>query len=124
MSSRLRFERMPEKYEAPARKLLDDAFRSLRTVLDGGWQWRDQVRGVVDTTIDTDALPVGIEVRGVLSRPTSVQLLGAVEKRSTTGKVISGGSITWEWRGGVLLIHSVDALAATTRYDATFAVME
>jgi hypothetical protein len=121
--SRLRFDPMPETYER-GRRVLDESLRVLREVLDGGWRWREQVRGVIDTVIDTDVLPVAVDVPGVKSAPLSVQLLRATVQRTTTGQVLSALPVTWEWREGRLLIHSVDGLAASTRYDATLAVTE
>ncbi len=121
--SRLKLEKMPETYEGGARKLIDDAFRSLRTVLERGFRWREQVAGVVETVIDTSELPVSVEVPNI-SRPIAVLLLGAIVQRSENGHVISGGEVTWEWRGGALLIHDVSGLAVTTRYNCVLAVME
>lgn len=123
MTSRLRFDLLPEKYDA-ARKVVDESFRVLREVLDGGFRWREQVRGVVDTVIDTGVLPVQIDVPAVKTAPLSVLCLRAIPQRSASGQVISGAAVTWEWRSGTLLVHSVDGLAATTRYDVTLAVME
>ncbi|UJR78930.1 hypothetical protein [Sandaracinus amylolyticus] len=121
--SRLRFDPMPEKYER-ARKVVDESFRSLREVLDRGFRWREQVGGVVDTVIDTDQLPVLIDVPGVKTKPLAVFLLRAVPQRTSDGKVITSPAVQWEWRSGALLVHSVDGLAASTRYNATIAVME
>ncbi|UJR87243.1 MULTISPECIES: hypothetical protein [Sandaracinus] len=41
--TRLRFDLLPEKYDR-ARKVVDESFRVVREVLDGGWRWREQVR--------------------------------------------------------------------------------
>lgn len=121
--SRLRFDLLPAEY-ADARKVVDESFRVLREVLDGGWRWREQVRGVVDTVIDTAVLPVSIDVPGVKTSPLSVTLLRAVELRTASGQAISGSAVTWEWRNGALLVHSIDGLSASTRYAATLAVTE
>jgi hypothetical protein len=123
MSGRLRFEDMPETWEL-ARKVLDEALRSLREVLERGFRWREQVAGVVDTTIDTAALPLSLDVPRIKVAPLAVMLLSAIEQRSQTGERISGGVVEWEWRGGRLVIHDVSGLTASTRYNATFAVME
>lgn len=121
--SRLRFDMLPEEY-ASARKVLDESFRVIREVLDGGWRWREQVRGVVSTVIDTGALPVQVEVPGAKVAPLAVLCLRAIPQRSALGQVQSGGAVTWEWRSGALLVHAIDGLAASTRYDVTLAVME
>jgi hypothetical protein len=121
--SRLRFDLLPETYDR-ARRVVDESFRVIREVLDGGWRWREQVRGVVSTVIDTGELPVQVAVPAVVTSPTAVLLLSAVPQRSASGQVISSAAVTWEWRSGALLIHSIDGLAATTRYNAVLAVME
>ncbi|HVK87952.1 MAG TPA: hypothetical protein VM513_27720 [Kofleriaceae bacterium] len=121
--SRLRFDLLPDTYDR-ARKVVDESLRVVREVLDGGWRWREQVRGVVSTVIDTDVLPVQVAVPAVVTSPTAVLLLSAVPQRTATGQVISGAAVTWEWRSGALLIHSIDGLSASTRYNAVLAVME
>lgn len=121
--SRILFQLLPEKYN-DARKVVDESFRSLREVLDGGWRWREQVRAVIDTVIDTGALPVGIQAPGV-RKPLAVLLLSAAEQDAANGALtVSSASVTWEWRGGQLIIHSVAGLSANTRYNAVIAVME
>jgi hypothetical protein len=124
--SRLTFDLMPEEMPARSRRVLDAAFRSLRNVLDvaqGGVRMREQFR-CVDTVIDTGELPVSITVEGIKSPPLSVLLLRATEQRSGSGLIVSGTGVIWEWRSGALLIHTVDGLGASTRYDVTLAVME
>jgi hypothetical protein len=123
MTSRLRFDLMPDELPEKAKRVLDEAFRSIRSVLDatqGGIRMREQFT-VIDTVIDTARLPVPVKCG---ARPLGVLLVGATVQRTGTGQVISGGAVTWSWRGGGLLIHDVDGLAASTRYDATIAVME
>jgi hypothetical protein len=123
MTSRLRFDLMPDELPEKAKRILDEAFRSIRSVLDvdqGGVRMREQFR-TIDTVIDTARLPVPVKCA---TKPLGVLLVGATVQRTGTGEVISGGAVTWSWRGGGLLIHDVDGLAAATRYDATIAVME
>lgn len=73
--------------------------------------------------IDTAALPVSITLPAGL-RPRGLRLMRAVIQ-SGDETVISGGAITWDARGaGVVTVHSLDALAASTRYDAVLAVEE
>lgn len=121
--SRLRFDLLPDTYDR-AKKVVDESFRVIREVLDGGWRWREQVRGVVTTVVDTAQLPVQVAVPAVVTSPTAVLLLSAVPQRSASGQVISSAAVTWEWRSGALLIHSIDGLAGATRYNAVLAVME
>lgn len=72
--------------------------------------------------IDTGALPVTIALPANV-RPRGLRLLRAVVQDGET--VISGGAITWDARAaGVVRVHSLGALAASTRYDATIAVEE
>lgn len=106
-----------------ARVRLAETVDDLVAVLTGGWRTRDQsgvqVRDIViDTAVTTDVQCSS------KSPPLAVELLRAVVVAGTTGQVISGGSVTWEWRSGLLRIHSCSALAATTRYNATILVRE
>jgi hypothetical protein len=121
--SRLVFDEMPETWPL-ARERVDAALRSLRAVLDRGFRAREQYSAVVDTVIDTDALPMPIEVPGLRSTPLSVMVLRATAQRTADGMVITTPAVTWTWRGGRVVIHAVGTLAAATRYDATIAVME
>ena len=121
--SRLVFEQMPPTWEK-ARERVDTALRSLRAVLDRGFRAREQFTSVIDAVIDTDALPLPIEVPGLLASPLSVLVLRATAQRTTDGMVITTPAVTWTWRGGRVVIHAVGTLAAATRYDATIAVME
>jgi hypothetical protein len=110
-------------WDAVARDL-DGYLRDLRTVLNGGLRLREQMRVVVDVVIDTAALPASIDVPIGL-RPVGVVLVRAVEQGTADGQVITGGAVTWDAQGaGSLRIHAVDALAASTRYDAVIAVVE
>lgn len=122
MPSRLDFDIMPQELPAKSRRVLDAAFRSLRSILDNGIRMREQFR-CVDAVIDTARLPVSVAV-DTTAPPLSVSLLRAVVQRSTSGAVISHARVTWEWRSGAVLIHAIDGLAASTRYDVTLAVME
>jgi hypothetical protein len=117
---RLRYDQIPVDF-AKARSIISDALTDLVSVLDGGWRWREQSR-VIDTTIDTGALPVSVTVPGLSSPPESAILLSAQNVAVADGRIISGGSITWEWRGGAILIHAASGLAAATRYRATIAL--
>jgi hypothetical protein len=128
--SRLTFDPIPEgndpKWSERLKRVLEASFSSIRTVLDsaqGGIRMREQFR-CIDTVVDMSGLPVSITVEGLKSPPLAVLLLGAAVQRTGTGQVISGGAVTWEWRSGAVLVHAIDGLAASTRYDATFAVME
>jgi hypothetical protein len=121
--SRLVFDEMPDTWPL-ARERVDAALRSLRAVLDRGFRAREQYSAVVDTVIDTDALPMPIEVPGLRSTPLSVMVLRATAQRTADGMVITTPAVTWTWRGGRVVIHAVGTLAAATRYDATIAVME
>lgn len=128
MTSRLDFDLVPQG-DVPdrTRRVLDRAFRSIRNVLDaahGGVKLREQFAGVVDVVIDTARYPIPVTIPGVKAPPLGVLLLRAIVQRGGTGRAFSGNAIDWEWRGGGLLIHSVTGLAASTRYDATLAVME
>ena len=110
-------------WDSVAREL-DSWARDVRAVLNGGLRLREQVRVVVDVVIDTSVLPVSIEVPAGI-RPIGVALVRAVEQGTADGQVISGGAVTWDAQGvGSLRIHAVDALAASTRYDATIVVVE
>jgi hypothetical protein len=120
---RLRDLRILGTFEAVARDL-DGYLREVREILNGGLRLRDQVRVVRDVVIDTAVLPVSIEVPAGL-RPIGVVLVRAVEQGTADGQVISGGAVTWDAQGiGSIRIHVVDALAASTRYDAVIAVVE
>lgn len=79
---------------------------------------------VKSIVIDTDALPLIVNLpRG--GRPQGVQLVRAVEKGSTDGLVISGGSIEWDAQAsGGIRLHALSALAASTRYNAVISVTE
>lgn len=120
--SRLRFEIIPEDF-SKARRALDEAFRSLREVLDRGFRAREQFPCVLDTVIDAGELPTTYSVPGITQAPTAVLLLRATAQGGASGQFVSGGSVTWEWRGGRLLLVDVDALASG-RWDATLAVVE
>jgi hypothetical protein len=128
--SRLTFDPIPEgndaKWVERLRRVLEASFGSIRTVLDaaqGGIRMREQFR-CIDTVIDMAALPVSVAVEGLKAPPLAVLVLRATEQRSSTGYVFTGIGVQWEWRGGAVLVHAIDGLAASTRYDATFAVME
>lgn len=98
-----------------------NAFASdVQGILSGkDYATRDQMTGmVVDLVIDT-AVTQDVKLP---SRPLSVELLSAVETGDNSGVTISGGSVTWEWRGGNLRLRSFSALAAATRYNATILV--
>jgi hypothetical protein len=121
--SRLIFDLMPEEMPQKSRRVLDAAFRSIRNVLDVGIRMREQFR-CVDAVIDTAAFPTSIRVPGLRTAPLGVLLLRATEQRSSSGHVISSAGVLWEWRGGALLIQSIDILSSATRYDVTLAVLE
>lgn len=74
--------------------------------------------------IDTAALPVTVTLpHGVT--PRGLRLTSATVQSSGDGVVLSGGAIAWDAQGaGVVRIHSIDALASSTRYDAVIAVEE
>lgn len=79
-----------------------------------------RVRSVV---IDTGDLPMTVELpRG--GRPMGVQLVRAVEQGSADERVLSGGSVEWDAVPSGVRLHSLAALAATTRYDAVISVTE
>lgn len=126
--SRLSFDVMPEEMPERSRRVLDASFRTLRNVLDaaqGGVLLREQFAGIVDVVIDTAALPVTVKVPRRMTRPPlGVRLIGATVQRTSTGRVLSGLPVEWEWRAGAVVIHSISGLAATTRYDAVIALEE
>lgn len=99
---------------APLRDLVD-ALRGVRV--------RDQVRIVVDTVVDTAAMPLELALPGDAT-PLGIVLVRAMEQGSDDGHAISGGGVTWSPGGAGVLIHEIDSLAASTRYDATIAVLE
>lgn len=72
--------------------------------------------------IDTAVLPVSIELPSGV-RPATLRLESAIAPSS--GVVLSGGSLSWDAeRAGVVTVHTLSALAASTRYDAVIAVEE
>ena len=118
--SRLRFDVMPAEW-AKAREVVDAALRTVREVLDGGWRWREQTR-VLACELDTGALPLTLQA--VPRRPVTVSVLSVTERRNASEQIVSGCAVLWSWRAGTLVIHSVQNLDPSTRYDAVFAVME
>jgi hypothetical protein len=105
------------------RRELDTHLREVRAILNGGFAVRDQLRIVRDAVIDTAALPLSLEV------PDANRAIGVVLLRATpvmaTGRVISGGDVQWDsQQAGTIRIHACSALAASMRYNATFAVVE
>jgi hypothetical protein len=101
-------------------RVVDEALRKLEEF----WTMTPRTRAVT-IAIDTGATPYATYESGSLRRAPMGVLLGkAVVQRSATGQAISGGIVTWEFRGGRLLIHTVTGLAATTRYDATILLVE
>lgn len=126
--SRLSFDVMPEEMPEQSRRILDASFRDIRNVLDaaqGGLRLREQFAGVIDCVIDTAILPVTIAAPRRMTRPPlGVRLISATVQRTSTGRVLSGGQVDWEWRAGAVVIHSITGLAATTRYDAVIALEE
>lgn len=134
MTSRLTFDAVPgtkgqppdDDWAEKLRRVLDASFRSIRSVLDvasGGLRLRESTR-VVDCVIDTAAYPVAVKVPGLRTPPLSVLMLRATNQRTTTGRSASGMYVDWQWRGGGLLVHAVDGLSASTRYDCVIAVLE
>jgi hypothetical protein len=106
-----------------ARVRLAETVEDVVAVLTGGWRTRDQSGAQVrDIVIDT-AVTTYVEIAGTTA-PLSVELLRAVVVAGTTGTVLSGGSVTWSWRSGLLEITACSALAAATRYNATILVRE
>lgn len=106
---------------AEAAPLLERILRDIRLVLNGGWRVRDQAL-VRDVVIDTGQLPLVVDLPPNV-HAIGVELVSARLQGATDGRVLSGGSISWDAQGG-LRLHSLSALAATTRYDAVIAVME
>jgi hypothetical protein len=129
VSGRLVFDPVPEEdVPAPLRRVLDRALRSIRSVLDGaqgGINVREQFGGVVQTVIDTAAFPVRVAVPArIKAAPLAVLLLRATPQRSASSLTFTGKGVSWEWRAGALLIHSVDGFALNARYDTTLLVLE
>jgi len=126
MTNRLIFDPIPKETSRPLREVLERALESIRSVLDvsqGGLRVRESIR-VIDCVIDTGATPTAIlKVPGLKTPPLAVLLLRATNQRTATGQSASGFGVQWEWRGA-LLIHSVDGLSASTRYDCALAVLE
>ena len=106
------------------RRELDGHLRDIRAILNGGFAVRDQLRVVRDVVIDTADLPLSFELEHAY-RAIGVVLLGAVPVTNITGRVLSGGSVDWDaQQAGIIRVHACSALAAATRYNATFAVVE
>lgn len=104
-------------------RVLRGAVDGMRSILNGGMRVRDQFGGqVIDTQIDTGALPLDVKVAA--TRPPLGVLLLRAEVPRLGGTVLSGGSVTWEYRGGILRLSALSALSATTRYDCTILVLE
>lgn len=123
--SRLRVQELKRGgWDEGLRRVVDEALRSLRSVLDGGFQWREQVRGTVDVVIDTAKLPLAIKLPKGITNPIAVIILRAVIQRSTNGYTVTSGRVGWRVREGLLYIDLTPDLAAATRYNATIAVME
>lgn len=116
-------DKLPTRWE-DAREVLDEGIRAIRSVLDGGWKYREQIRNLVDTEIDTGALPVSVSFPSLSSPPMTVQCLRAVELRTETGIVLSALPVRWEFRSGTLFIHEITGLSASTRYRVTLAAMD
>lgn len=122
MSTRLKVQVLSADWGS-ARLQIDEQFRALREVLLGGFRWSEQVRSVVSIeSLDPSQLPQPVDVPGMKSTPSTVLLLRATEVLTPTH--VSGGTVTWEWRAGSLLLTAVSALTSGTRYDCLFAVME
>lgn len=110
---------LPKEW-SEAWRVVDEALRDLL----GRAESTPKIR-LIPTLIDTGATPYGVIDRPDLKKaPKAVSLAAAVVQRSATGQSIAGGVVTSEFRGGRLIIHTVTGLAATTRYDAVFVVME
>ena len=104
-------------------RVVRGAIDGLRQIVNGGMRVRDQFgRQVIDLQIDTGELPIDVEIKATRP-PTGVLLLRAILPREG-GYQLSGGVVTWEWRGGSLRIKDLSALSATTRYDCTILVLE
>lgn len=121
-TGRIRLGLLSGKTWEAARAVVDESLRSFRDVLSA-FRWREQVPFVVDCIIDTAALPLRLEVRGMKAAPVTVLLLSARVQRGD-GETISGGALTWAFRAGKVEIFDAPSLAASTRYDAVIAVME
>lgn len=113
---------IPAKWE-DARRALSERLADIVSVLDRGFKAHEQFREVKDVEIDTDALPLDIEVRGS-SAPLAVLALRVVETARGSSAVVSGPAVLWEWTGTALRIHGVADLSASTRYLVTLALVE
>lgn len=116
-----RYALMPLEW-ADARSTLDSVLYSLAQIVDRGFRTRDQCKLVFDVKLNTGSLPISLDIGPAV--PVEVRLLSAIIPSSTDAKVISGGSVTWEWRAGAVKIHALGSLAATTTYNAVIAVVE
>lgn len=123
--SRLIIDPTPQGTPDALRRMLDAFVQSVREILVGGWRWREQVEHVIDVTLDTGDLPITVAVSGLRERPLGVVMLRATVEGDTGETVISGGHVTWSWTGDeAVSLSSLGALASSTRYHVTIAVME
>lgn len=101
----------------------ESVVRSLDVLLRDAVEQLNRPTPTLSCVIDTAALPMSITLPAGL-RPQGLWLMRATVQNGDE-TVISGGAITWDARGaGVVTVHALDALAASTRYDAVFAVEE
>lgn len=108
-------------YKRDVQRLSSHA-KDVSSILSGqAFATRDQFSTqVYDLTIDT-AVTSDLRV-SFRERPISVELVAAYLDGDQSGVAVSGGSVSWEWRGGAVRLHSFSALAAATRYNATILV--
>lgn len=114
----LRYATLPETWEA-AKPVLDELLRDHHTALDRAFVWRERAQ-VVEVRVDTATLPITFDVPA--GKPLAVFLLSAVIQDSADGAFISGGSVTWRWRAGRVVVSALSGLASTTKYICTFAI--
>ncbi len=120
--SRLSFDVVPTTFEA-ARRVIDSNFRTLRQVLDHGVLLREQFAGVIDVTANPSLFPLSYAVPRINRMPSAVILMRALAQ-GPESVCQTGGKVSWEWRSGLLVIHSIDGLTSGINYNVTLAVLE
>ena len=104
-------------------RMLDELCLDLRSMLNGRLTFEDNFAGGQHTVQIDTALAYTV-VLSSKARPASVSVLSAKNLDTNSGRLTTGGTVEWEWRGGSVLVHSVSGLAANTRYEVELLVLE